>query len=165
MVWQTIAKGKSLSEIKATIKDQELPKGTPVRFEMTVITGVAGRLFDLAGAELIFGPLMPEGLDLKDVYWDEATRQVIVEAESDPVHLGAIILFVKAHWLAASLITIGLALSLGYIISSIRVKAPISAVVGLPLIIALVVIAVILAAAYVATKGKIAAPGIAVGGA
>lgn len=126
MEWVTIAEGTSLSNLKQLVADRELKKGVPVRFEITLNLPVA-HAFDMAGAEHIFRPMMPAGLDLKDVYSPDDKYQVVIEAESDPVWIVAIVAFVKAHWLAISLITIGIALALGFLVASIKVKAPIEA--------------------------------------
>lgn len=40
---------------------------------------------------------MPEGLDLTDVH-GEGWSTAVIEAESDPAWLIAILLFIKAHW-------------------------------------------------------------------
>jgi len=158
MLWKTIAEGTSIGNLKAMVGDMELPKGTPVRFEMTLKLPLA-HAFDLAGAELLFRPVMPEGLDLKDVYSPDDTYQVVVEAESDPVWIVAIIAFVKAHWLLVSLVGIGLVFTLGFLVGKISVKAPVTAGISTWAIVA--VIAGIALVGYLAYRGYI--PKLALG--
>lgn len=150
-MWRTIAEGTTLDTLHNTVGDRQLPKGTPVRFELELSQPIA-RLFDLAGAEWIFKGHMPEGLDLIDVHSDGDSR-VIIEAESDPVWIVAIATFCKVHWLALSLITIGIFLALGLLIIAIKVKAPEEALGEAKWIfIALAVIAVMLLAGFLVSK-------------
>jgi len=151
MAWQTIAEGTTLETLHNTVADRELPKGTPVRFELDLNQPVA-RLFDLAGAEWIFKGRMPEGLDLVDVH-SEGDNRVVIEAESDPVWIVALAGFVKVHWLAISLVSIGIFLALGLLVIAIKVKSPEEAISEAKWIfIALAVIAVMLLAGFVTYK-------------
>ena len=85
------------------------------------------RAFDLAGAEWIFRYNMPEGLDLVDVHSDGDSK-VVIEAEADPVWLLAIPAFIKAHWIAISLLSIGIMIGLSALVRSVSVlvKSPVT---------------------------------------
>lgn len=159
MAWTTVAEGTSLDTLKQLVADVELGKGTPIRFEMTLNTPVA-HLFDLAGAELIFKPQMPEGLDLLDVYSPDNQYQVVIDCEADPVHLLAIVAFVKAHWLAISLISIGIVFALGFLVTAIKIKAEVAWVIPMWLTITVVVVCALVA--YLAYKGAL--PKLTAGG-
>jgi len=120
MAWQVVAEGVSLSELRQTVGDMELPKGT--RMKVVMDTPVAWA-FDIAGAEWVFQPYIPEGMTLIDVYGEGG--QGIVDMEADPAWLVAVLAFIKAHWLA--IIIAGFVLTA--IISFVRVwveviKAP-----------------------------------------
>jgi len=98
MAWTLVGEGNSLDDLKLLVADRELPRGTKVKFQLRLNLPV-GYIFDVAGVEAIFRPQMPEGLELKDVRgdgWWEAT----IDAAANSPALGAIILFIKAHWLA-----------------------------------------------------------------
>ena len=159
MAWKTIAEGTTFDTLKQTTADFELKKGTPVRFEMTLESPVA-HLFDFAGAEAIFRPKMPKGLDLKDIYSPDNKYQVVIEAEADPIHLVAIVAFVQAHWLAISLITIGIMFALGFLITAIKIKAEVAWTI--PMWATIVIIAGFALVAYLAYKGSL--PKLTVGG-
>ena len=64
MAWRVVAEG-TFSELRQLIADREYPKGTKIRVEMRTIVPWA---FDVAGAELLFKPFVPAGVDLIDVY-------------------------------------------------------------------------------------------------
>ena len=117
MGWKTVAEGTSISNLEQTIADMELRKGTRIR---VVMDTWAPWVFDVAGAELVFKPFVPDGLDLVDV-WGES-GQGIVEMEADPAWLAAVIVFIKAHWLAITLAGLALATIISFI--SIIIKVP-----------------------------------------
>ena len=117
MAWKTVAEGTSISNLEQTIADMELRKGTRIR---VVMDTWAPWVFDVAGAELVFKPFVPDGLDLVDV-WGES-GQGIVEMEADPAWLAAVIVFIKAHWLAITLAGLALATIISFI--SIIIKVP-----------------------------------------
>lgn len=94
-MWKTIAQGGSLDQLAATVGNFELKKGTKIRFEMNLNMPVAF-LFDVAGAEHLFHI---DGVDINDVY-GEGWSKAVIEAESDPVWLLALIAFIRAHWVA-----------------------------------------------------------------
>lgn len=115
----TVVEATSFDELKEIMPRLEIPKGERIRFVMELNQPVAPA-FDLAGAELIFGAVMPEGLTLIDVYgigWTTA----VVEAEVDPVWLPVVGAFLLAHWKGLALAAIGIAVALGFLILSIRV--------------------------------------------
>lgn len=123
--WQTVAEGVSFSELELLVADMELPKGTKMKVVMDLTVPV-GFLFDVAGAELIFQPFVPEGMELVDVYGEGS--QGIVDMEADPAWLVAVWAFMKAHWLA---IVIG-GFILAAIISFITVLVKIPAAAQIP---------------------------------
>ena len=96
--WQIVAEGVSFSDLEATVADMQLTKGTQVRVVMDTWAPWA---FDIAGAELVFKPFIPDGLDLIDVYGEGS--QGIVDMEADPAWLVAALAFIKAHWLAITI--------------------------------------------------------------
>jgi len=55
--WQTVAQGTSLLDLRETISDMQLPKGSRMRIQMD--TSLPW-LFDMAGAELAFLPFIPD---------------------------------------------------------------------------------------------------------
>ncbi|MBA7703874.1 hypothetical protein ES703_112671 [subsurface metagenome] len=117
-MWQTVAEGASFAELRSLIEDMELPKGTKVKVVMDLKVPI-GWAFDAPGAEWLFRPLIPSGLELVDVYGGGS--QGIVEMEADPVWLVALLAFIKAHWVS---ILIALFV-LGVIIFFIRVMVEI----------------------------------------
>ncbi|MBA7620266.1 hypothetical protein ES703_27612 [subsurface metagenome] len=94
-MWKTVAEGKSIDELVATVGNFELKKGTKIRFEMDLNMPVAF-VFDLAGVEHLFSI---DGVDIKDVY-GEGLWKAVIEAEADPAWLVAILAFIRAHWIA-----------------------------------------------------------------
>lgn len=99
--WVKAAQGTSPDKLRALIADRELEKGTPVRWILDFkVPGIA-RTMDLWGAEAIFRPFVPPGLDLVDVY--EKGGQGYVEMKADPAWLLAVVGFVKAHWLGIAI--------------------------------------------------------------
>lgn len=128
MPWITVAEGTSIATVEARVSNFELPKGTQIRFIMQLSMPVAPA-FDLAGAELIFRPMMPEGVDLIDVH-GEGWRTVVIDAESDPAWLLAILVFIKAHWIALSLIAIGITFTLGVLVAAFKMEALVGVVGG-----------------------------------
>lgn len=119
MAWQTVAEGASFSELRSLIGDMELPKGTRVKVVMDLKAPI-GWAFDAPGAEWLFRPLIPSGLELIDVYGEGS--QGIAEMEADPVWLVTLLAFIKAHWV--SILIAGLIL--GLIIFFIRVMIQIT---------------------------------------
>lgn len=119
MAWTLLAASDSIETLGDDVfEDMELPKGTRVRVTMDFNLPV-GYFFDLPGAEYIFRPVMPEGVDLIDVHSNGAWGAV-VEGVVDPALLLAILGFIKVHWLAISLITIGITFGLTELIKAIR---------------------------------------------
>lgn len=116
--WQTVAEGAHFWDIKQLVADRELPKGTKIR--VVLDTPGFDWLFDMVGAELVFLPVVPKGMDLVDV-WGE-NGQGIVEMEADPAHLGAIILGLPVWaWLLLGLFT--LAAIVAFIVVMVKVPA------------------------------------------
>ena len=119
MSWKTLAQADSLEALgEDVIDDFELPHGTKVRWVLDLNVPV-GYAFSLPGAEYLFRPMMPEGIELTDVrtngHWG-----AIIEGDVDPAWLIAALAFVRVHWLAISLIAIGLGFVLAEIIKAVR---------------------------------------------
>jgi len=125
MGWITAAKGTSLSDLKATIADMDLHKGTQMQVIMDLKLPV-GWAFDFIAAEWLMKPFVPDGMDLIDVYGEGS--QGIVEMEADPITLAAALVFIKAHWLALSI----LGLALGYLILNITILIKVPAAAQIP---------------------------------
>ena len=124
--WQTVAQGTSIFDLESTIGQMELIKGTKVR---VVMDTWAPWLFDVAGAELVFRPFVPDGLELIDVYGESG--QGIVDMEADPAWLLAVLVFLKAHWVAITIVGFALVA----IISFITVMVQVPAVAGIPIML------------------------------
>lgn len=123
--WQVVAEGTNIWDLRSTIGELELPKGSRLKVVMDLKMPL-GWIFDVAGAELIFKPFIPGGVTLVDVYGEGS--QGIVEMEVDPAWLLAALAFIKAHWLA---ITIA-GFLLTAIIATIIVLAKIAIAPALP---------------------------------
>jgi len=124
MGWRVVAEGTNIWDLKSTVGELELPKGSKVKIVMDTW---APWVFDIAGAELVFRPFVPDGLDLIDVYGENG--QGIVDLEADPAWLLATLAFIKVHWLA---ITIA-GFLMTAIIASIIVLVKISVAPALPI--------------------------------
>lgn len=118
--WTTVAQGISLADLAATVSDMELPKGTKMRVVMDLKYPVAWA-FDVAGAELLFRPFVPEGMTLVDVYGEGS--QGFIDMEADPAWLLTTLAFIKAHWLAITIAGFTLALLISFIYIAIKVPA------------------------------------------
>lgn len=99
MSWKTVAAGTSLSDLESMVADMELTKGTRVRVIMEA--GWWDWLFNAAGAELVFGAYVPEGMEMVDVWGEDG--QGIVEMKADPAWLLAVLAFISAHWVAIAI--------------------------------------------------------------
>jgi len=118
MAWKLLAQSSSFDTFGDDVtEDMELPKGTRVRITMDFNLPV-GYLFNLPGAKYIFRPVMPEGIDLIDVH-DNGAWGAIVEGEADPAWLIPLLGSVK-FWAGVSLLTIGVSIALGIIVSWVR---------------------------------------------
>ena len=128
--WTTVAQGVSLFDLEQVVGDMELTKGVKIKavIDLTLPIGWA---FDAAGAELIFQPFIPDGVDLIDVYGEGS--QGIVEMEADPIWLLPFLSFLKAHWLAIAIAGFVLTAIIAFI--TILVKFPIAAQVPVWLLI------------------------------
>ena len=98
MAWKTVAEGPSIDQLTRTVGDTEYGKGVRMRIVMETSTPW---LFDMAGAELVFGGVVPDGWDMVDV-WGENGKGV-VEIEADPAWLVATLAFMARHWLALTI--------------------------------------------------------------
>jgi len=125
MSWQVAAEGTNIWDLESKIGELKLAKGTKVRVVFN-LTMPLGWVFDAAGAELVFKPFIPEGMDLIDVYGEGS--QGFIDMEADPAWLLAVLVFIRAHWLA---ITIA-GFVLTAIIASIIVLVKIAVAPALP---------------------------------
>jgi hypothetical protein len=104
-----------------------LQPGSRFEIEMTLRAPV-GRLFNVAGAESLFRRNMPDSLDLVDVRSrsdnkvtiETRVRDVPGEAQMGiaPLLIG-MLGFIASKWVLISLLTIGVALSLGFLVSAV----------------------------------------------
>jgi len=118
MAWKFLAASDSFETFGDDVtEDMELPKGTPIRITMKFYLPI-GYFFNLPGAEYLFRPVMPEGVDLVDVRANGAWG-AIVEGVADPVWLIPLLTSIK-FWAGISLFAIGVAFALGVITSWIR---------------------------------------------
>lgn len=122
-------------ETAGAVPNVGLVEGSPFHVELHLSLPVAFA-FDAPGAELIFRPFTPPGLELVDVsgsgFWDVNIEYIVKDAgafgqEAPPgtapaafVPLVAIGAFMAAHWVGILLATIGISLSLGFLINAIR---------------------------------------------
>lgn len=125
MEWQVVAEGTNIWDLESTVADMELPKGSQIKVIMDLKLPL-GWAFDVAGAELIFQPFIPEGTTLVDVYGEGS--QGIIEMEVDPAWLLPVLAFIKAHWVALTIA----GFLLTAIIASIIVLAKITVAPALP---------------------------------
>jgi len=123
MGWVTVAEGTTFEMLgQARPAEVELPKGTPIRVVME-LSQPAAFAFNTPGAEAIFRPVMPDGMELVDVH-SEGWSTVIIEMRADPAFLVPLVAFVAAHWVGLSLAAIGLMVALGFLIAVVKVEAP-----------------------------------------
>ena len=149
MGWEVAAQGTNLANLSATLENFELPKGTRMKVIFDLKAPV-GFLFNAAGAEWLAGPFIPDGMDLVDVYGSGSKG--IVEMESDPAWLLAVLAFMRAHWVALTLGTFALWL----LISLITVTIKMPAILALPWM--LIVGAAVGIVGLIALQGKRKAP-------
>lgn len=143
----TVAQGTSFSELGQTVADMNLSPGTEIRVEMELIGGHTFEwLFDLAGAELVFGAFVPDGLDVVDVWGADSKGFVLMKvaehgtsaaarriAVAPLVVLSAVLAFIRANWLSIVIAGFVIATIVSFIIVSVRVatQIPVLLAVGL----------------------------------
>ena len=98
--WQVVAQGMNIWDLSSTVGELKLAKGSRLKVVMDLKMPL-GWAFDVAGAESIFRPFVPDGMDLVDVYGEGS--QGFIEMEADPAWLLAVLAFIKAHWLAITI--------------------------------------------------------------
>ena len=146
--WTLAAEGKSIGDLKGMIADRELPKGTPVKWVMSFnIPGVA-KAFDAFGAEWVFKPFVPDGLELTDVSEEEGKGVVLME--SDPAWLVATWLFVKANWVK---LVIG-GFLLGAVVKLIQMFVQLPVIAQWGLLIILLIAVGVLGGIFLMTKAR-----------
>lgn len=151
--WQTVAQGVNLWDLEATVADMKLPKGSDLMVVMDLKLPL-GWAFDVAGAELLFKPFVPDGMALTDVYGEGSVG--IVEMKADPAWLLAILVFIKANWLA--IIIAGFVLTVIIVFITVLVKiavAPTLPVAAIAIGGALAVIALLGLAAIAGRKKEV----------
>ena len=117
--WTKVAEGAHFWDIKTLVEDMDLPKGTRIRIIMD--TPGFDWLFDVAGAELAFMPVIPEEAELVDV-WGE-NGQGIVEMEVDPpLALSTVIGIALPLW--AWLLIAGVILASIVLFITVMIKVP-----------------------------------------
>ncbi len=117
--WETVAQGTSLENLTAVVGDMELSKGTRMKVVMDLKLPVGG-MFNWAVADWLSQRFIPDGMEFVDAYG--SGNEGVVEMESDPAWLLAVILFIKAHWLA--LVIAGFTLWLIITLITISIKVP-----------------------------------------
>ena len=128
MGWIVAAQGTSFSDLKETIQDMELPKGTKMKVVMDLKVPVGGS-FNWAVSDWLAEKFVPDGMEFIDAYGEGS--QGTIEMESDPAFLLAILAFIKAHWFA--LVIAGFLL--WFIISLINVLINLPEVLRIPTLI------------------------------
>ena len=116
--YELVAQAGSFDELNQKLAGtgRSLSKGDKVRFWLQLKEPVAPA-FNLAGAELIFKPIMPKGLILDDVR-GEGWTTVIIEAHATSPQLAAIGAWLAANWVWVTLGAIGIAVALGVLVAS-----------------------------------------------
>lgn len=117
--YQLVAKASSFDELNTELAATggQLYSGDKVRMILELNEPLAPA-FNLAGAELIFSQVMPEGLILDDVH-GEGWSTVIIEAHATSPPLAAIGVWLAANWVWVTLGAIGIAVALGVLIYSV----------------------------------------------
>lgn len=139
MAWKTVAEGRSIAELQQLVADMELTKGTKMKVIMDTPVPWA---FDIAGAEFAFQSLVPDGMMLKDVYGEAGKG--IVELEADPAWLVAVLLFIKAHWLAIIITGFVLVAIISFIRVMVEVAVAPSAIPAVAILIGIALFVLIL---------------------
>lgn len=139
MGWQVVAEGTNIWSLKQTVGNIELPKGARMR---VVFRTSMPWLFDIAGAEQIFGAFKPDGMDIVDVWGED--NDGIVEMEADPAWLTPVLGFIGKHWMA---LIIG-GFLLWTVVSFIWVMVKLPAIATFPITLILGAAAGILLLAY-----------------
>lgn len=146
--WIEAAEGTSLWDLKEKFQDFELKKGDKMKVVMN-LKGPFEWVFDLAGAELVFKPFVPDGMDLVDVYGENG--QGIVEMEADPAWLLLVLAFIKAHWVAIAISGFLLTALIASVIVLVKIgKVPELPVAAIAIVGGLAVVGIL---AYSMTKG------------
>jgi len=145
MGWATVAEGTSIWNLKETVGDFQMTKGSRMR---VVMETSMPWLFDIAGAELAFKPFIPDDMKLLDVWGEDNTG--IVEMEVTGTWFLAILAFVKAHWLA---ITIA-GFLLGVIITFITIMVKVPSAAQIPIWLLLGAAAGVLVLAYASSRDR-----------
>jgi hypothetical protein len=98
--YQQIAVVTNLASLKNVFTNIQLQSGDRVRLKIDVISPF-GYLFNLAGAELAFSPLMPDHMNLVDVWGEGNSGYIEMEATSPP--LAAVLGFIADNWLGVAI--------------------------------------------------------------
>lgn len=143
MEWQEVAKGTNIWDLESTVGELKLSKGSKLRVIIDLKLPL-GWAFDMAGAELIFKPFIPDGMTLIDVYGEGS--QGIIDMEADPAWLLAILAFIKAHWLVIMIAGFVLTAIIASIIILVKIAiAPTLPVAAIAIVGGLVLMGILLA--------------------
>jgi len=114
-----IAKATSFDTLSQNLSTsrQQLKHGDKIRFVLNMSQPVA-HAFDLAGAELIFRPIMPPGIILDDVYSIDAST-VGIDAHATSPMFAAIGAWLAANWVYVTLGAIGITIALGLLVAGV----------------------------------------------
>ena len=113
------AKGNSFDALSQSLSTstRQLQHGDKVRFVLTLNQPIA-HLFDVAGAELIFKPIMPPGIILDDVYSMDSLT-VGIDAHATSPMFAAIGAWIAANWIYVALGVLGITIALGLLVAGI----------------------------------------------
>jgi len=124
--YQKVATVTSLASLKNVITDYHLQAGDRVHLKIDVISPM-GYVFNVAGAENVFRPLMPDHMTLIDVWGEGDSGYVEMQATSPP--LAAVLTFIGNNWL--NIILAGVALSAIIVLITVTLKT-VAGVASLP---------------------------------
>lgn len=145
--YKEVATVTSIPDLKNVITNYHLQSGDRLRLKMDVISPF-GYLFNLTGAELAFNPLMPDHINLIDV-WGEGDSGYI-EMEATSPWLGPVLAFMGEHWMGVVVAGVVIALIIVAISISIKIaQADANLTTGL-----VIAGAVALGVVYIATRKK-----------
>ena len=135
--WKTIAEGESLSDLHSTGVVEKLPHNTPFDIELTPMWGFLSNLGDVAGAEWAAARFLEAGAIVVDVEGKDS--KIIIHCRANAVQMIPLILAIAAVFA-----------TLAFLITSIKVSAPIAGAMGI--IGAVAIGAAIILAVYLAYR-------------
>lgn len=129
MAWELVAEGTSFSTLQALVGDRQLPKGTRARVVMELQPSWWATAFNVAGAEALFRPQVPAGMDLVDVYGTDGYG--VVEMEADPAFLMPFLAAV-IPWAGIIITTLVVTAALAIIVWRVQVFVEVAAPIVAP---------------------------------